>query len=571
MSAEAAAVQAQLPRLPPGLKPVLLLVGVAAAVALGVGVVLWSQDPRYSLLFGNLSDADKAEVVQSLQAANIPYRLEEGTGGVLVPADQVADARMRMASEGIPQPGGFTLMQQEQGFGVSQFMEGARYQHAIETELARTIAGLRPVEAARVHLAMPQQSAFVRDRRPASASVFLQLRTGRRLEREQVTSIVNLVASSIPGLDAAQVTVIDSQGRLLSAPERDGESAAREEQLEIARRIEEDYTQRIESLLTPLLGNGRIRAQVVAQIDMAATEEAREQYRPDSQIVRTEQTSEEINRNGRNNGGVPGALTNQPPQGGFVQPLAANAAANRVPATTPGVSPVPPAPPLPDNESRQATRNFEIDRTVAYTRHPAGRLSRLSVAVLVDNLRTTDAQGKTGDRPLDEAQLARITSLVKDAVGFDQQRGDTVSVVNQAFHPETLAEVPELEPLPLWEQPWARDAARLLSGLVIIVLLLLFVVRPLIRNLTGGQTPAKKAKDGKRDRAGAGADTTDAGGSGAGGPAMAAADQASAVMAAQAVSEAVPFEQQVQQARELVNKDPARVAQVVKEWVQADD
>lgn len=314
MSADVPAVPMKIPPAIAGLKPLLLLIGVAAAVAAGVGIALWSQAPSYSLLFGNLSDADAAQLTQSLDQSGIPYRVEHGA--VLVPADRVTEARMGLAAKGLPSSSGFSLMEKDPGFGVSQFMENARYQHAIETELARTIASLRPVQGARVHLAVPQQSAFVRDRRPASASVFLQLGAGARLDRGQVAAIVNLVASSIPELRAEHVTVVDSTGRLLSSPEEDSEFAAREQQLELARRIEEDYSQRIVSLLTPLLGPGRVRAQVVAQIEMASTEEAREQYGPQSQVVRSEQTSEDVSRGAAGPQGVPGALTNQPPEGG---------------------------------------------------------------------------------------------------------------------------------------------------------------------------------------------------------------------------------------------------------------
>ena len=408
-----------------GLRPLLLLVGLAAAVAAGVGIALWSHGPNYSLLFGNLADADAARVTQSLDQSGIPYKVENGA--VLVPAENVTDARMKLAAKGLPGSSGFSLMEKDPGFGVSQFVENARYQHALEQELARTIEGLRPVEGARVHLAVPQQSAFIRDRRPVSASVFLQLRGGHRLDREQVESIINLVASSIPELTSDQVTVVDSQGRLLSSPEKNSEFAMREEQLEIARRMEEDYAHRIESLLTPLLGPGRVRAQVVAQIEMASTEEAREQYRPDSQIVRSEQTSEQTTRTGAGAQGVPGSLTNQPPEGGRVQPPApANAAASAA-APAPGAT-AEVAGSAPDNASRAATRNYEIDRTVAYTRQPAGRLTRLSVAVLIDNLRKTDEEGKVTESALTEEQVGRITTLVRDAVGFDEARGDRVSV-----------------------------------------------------------------------------------------------------------------------------------------------
>ena len=524
-----------------GLKPLLLLIGLAGAIAAGVGIALWSHGPNYSLLFGNLADADAARVTQSLDQSGIPYKVENGA--VLVPAENVSDARMKLAAKGLPGTSGFSLMEKDPGFGVSQFMENARYQHALETELARTIEGLRAVEGARVHLAVPQQSAFVRDRRPVSASVFLQLRGGHRLEREQVESIINLVASSIPELTSDQVTLVDSQGRLLSSPEKNSEFAVREEQLEIARRMEEDYSQRIESLLTPLLGAGRVRAQVVAQIEMASTEEAREQYRPDSQIVRSEQTSEQTNRTGSGAQGVPGSLTNQPPEGGKALPPGATAA----PAAAAGATAT--AGTTPDNATRQATRNYEIDRTVAYTRQPAGRLTRLSVAVLIDNLRSTDAEGKVTETALTEEQMGRINTLVRDAVGFDETRGDRVSVMNQSFLPPAAAEDQEIESTPLWERPMVRDIAKLLSGLVVLVLLLLMVVRPLMRSLASVAKAVVTPVIAPMPQAAAGMETGHAGRPGT----------------------VIAYEQQIAQARSLVAKDPARVAQVVRNWVEKDE
>jgi flagellar M-ring protein FliF len=421
MSADAAALPSpsnSAPRptlIPPGLKPLATLIGIAAAVAAGVGVVLWSKEPTYSLLYGNLGQQDAAQIAQALDTNAIPYKLE-GSGSITVPADRVHDARLKLAGQGLPEgDGGFAVMSKEPGFGVSQFMEGARYQHALETELARTITNLQAVEGARVHLALPRQSAFVRDRRKPTASVFLQMKPGRRLESEQVTAIVNLVASSIPELESQQVTVVDQQGRLLSSPDGgNSEIAEREKQMEIARELEERYTQRVEQLLSPLIGSGRVRAQVVADVEMSTTEEAREQYRPESQIIRSEQTAEETSRTGASGSqGVPGALTNQPPAPGVALPAGSSATAQAVatdPANPNGVT-------APDNTSKQATRNYEIDRTVAYTKLPAGRLKRLTVAVLVDNLRATAEDGKVTETPLTPEQLENMTRLVKDAVG----------------------------------------------------------------------------------------------------------------------------------------------------------
>src|SRR6185437_1587395 len=315
---------AQLPApsgLPASLRPLLLLVGIAMAVAAGVTVVLWSRGPTYSLLYANLGTEDQAQITQALEAAQIPYRIQPGSNSIEVSVERLNDARLKLAGQGLPEGGGgFAMMDKDPGFGVSQFMENARYQHALEAELARTIAALRPVEGARVHLAVPRQSAFVRDRKGASASVFLQLKQGRRLEQEQIQAIVNLVASSIPDLEANQVTVVDQQGRLLSSPEGHDQFAIRDQQYDMIHRLEDDYAQRIEALLAPLVGAGRVRAQVVAQMDMAVTEEAREQYRPESQIVRSEQTSEQTSRDGAGGQGVPGALSNQPPAGGVALP-----------------------------------------------------------------------------------------------------------------------------------------------------------------------------------------------------------------------------------------------------------
>src|SRR5262245_54353758 len=417
-----------------GLKPLLLLVGVAAAVAAGVGVMLWSVGPTYSLLYANLGGEDAAQVAQALDGAGIPYKLENGVGSISVPAEQLAAARMRLASQGLPEGGGgVNAMTRDPGFGVSAFMESARYQHALETELARTIASLQNVQGARVHLAMARQSAFVSDRRPGSASVFLQIKAGRRLDEEQVQAITNLVASSIPEMQASQVTVVDQAGRLLSAPNSDSDLAMRDKMFEFAHRLEEGYSQRIQELLTPLVGPGRVRAQVVAQVDMSTTESTREQFNPQSQVVRSESVAEEAAKNGSGTaGGVPGALTNQPPTPGVALPPGATPAVAQSGANAPANGKAPATPNNsnstqvtgPDSTSRQSTRNYEIDRTMAYTRTPAGRVTRLSVAVLIDNLRTTDAEGKTTETPVPPEQIERLTALVKDAVGFEQARGD---------------------------------------------------------------------------------------------------------------------------------------------------
>ena len=558
------------------LKPILLLVGIAAAVAAGVTVVLWSRGPSYSLLYANIAAEDQSAVAQALEAAQIPYRIQPGSNNIEVASERVSEARMKLAGQGLPESGGgFALMDKDPGFGVSQFMENARYQHALETELARTIANLRPVEGARVHLAIPHQTAFVRDHHPGSASVFVQVKPGRRLEEGQVQAIINLVASSVPEMEANQVTVVDQQGRLLSSPEGHDEFALREQQFDMVHRLEEDYTQRIEALLTPMIGAGRVRAQVVAQMDMSVSEETHEAYKPDSQIVRSEQISEQNSRDGAGGGGVPGALTNQPPPAGVAQnpppnaaaktpadPNAANAnAANKAAATTPATQPVGGTGVAGNDSSssKSTTRNYEIDRTLAYTHQPAGKLRRLTVAVLLDNLRTTDKDGKVKETPLTQQQIDHVTQLVKDAVGFDESRGDNVNVVNASFRSDTPPSDGDLESPPIWESPLFLNMAKLLGGVVVLLVLVLSVLRPLIRSLVGPQRQQVQLIP----RTAAGAEPiTDP---------VAAGGNTPALPGAQSREVALTHEQQVAQARTLANQDAKRVAQVVRGWVAQDE
>ena len=558
---------AQLPApsgLPASLRPLLLLVGIAMAVAAGVTVVLWSRGPTYSLLYANLGTEDQAQITQTLEAAQIPYRIQPGSNSIEVPVERLSDARLKLAGQGLPEGGGgFATMEKDPGFGVSQFMENARYQHALETELARTIAALRPVEGARVHLAVPRQSAFVRDHKGASASVFLQLKQGRRLEQEQIQAIVNLVASSIPDLEASQVTVVDQQGRLLSSPEGHDQFGLRDQQYDMIHRLEDDYAQRIEALLSPIVGAGRVRAQVVAQMDMSVTEEAREQYKPDSQIVRSEQSSEQTSRDGAGAQGVPGSLSNQPPAGGVALPpgsgstppaaakppaagaLATGAAQSgaAAAATTPIAGSAAGA---TDSTSKSETKNYEIDRTLDYTRQPAGRVRRLTVAVLVDNVRSVSKDGKATETPLSKDQLDHVTQLVKDAVGFDEARGDNVNVVNASFTQEAPpAAEGELEKPKIWESPLFRDMAKIVAGLLVLLVLVLSVLRPLVKSLIGPVRAASLA------------------------PAPQPAPMPALVGGKPAAVAA--HEQQIAQARNLVSQDPKRVAQVVRDWVGKDE
>ncbi|MGB1562259.1 MAG: flagellar basal-body MS-ring/collar protein FliF [Sinimarinibacterium flocculans] len=518
----------------PALRQLLLLGGIALAVAVGLWMFRWSQEPGYAPLYSGLADRDAADVAEALRGSGVPFRFEGGA--VTVPQAQVDQARLQLAAQGLPRSGGvgFEMMQQEQGFGTSQFIESARYQHALETELARTIGSLQPVRAARVHLAIPKPSAFARNGSTPSASVLVDLHAGRTLEQNQVASIVHMVASSVAGMPPGAVTVIDQYGRLLSQDDADSAAARSVGQLEHTRRLEGDYVRRINELLLPMLGPGRVSTQVAASVDYSVTEEARETYTPDPGKVRSEQISEDTRRSATKAVGVPGAVSNQPPE------TQAAAALN----DTGGGEDV-------QNMSRETVRNYELDRTLSHTRQSVGRLQRLSVAVLVDYLPRPKADGKPGETelaPLSDAELAKVEALVREAVGFDAQRGDSVSVQNAPF---IQSEIAEPEAVPLWQRPALRDLARQAGGAVLVLALILFVLRPTLRNLLA--TPLRPAA---QPALPAGDET-----------ARLPADDRLALSADPAALPALAYENKLQSARNAVAQDPKRVAQVVKNWV----
>lgn len=514
----------------PAVHQVLLLVGVAAAVAAGFAIVLWSQTPGYTQLYSDLDTANAAQVAESLRAAGIDYKLDTESGVVLVAESRLHDARLELASQGLPQgtASGMDMISEQSSFGVSQFMEGARYQHALEAELARTISHLGAVSDARVHLAIPKQSAFMRDQKGASASVLLQLYRGRELEPDQASAIVHLVASSIPNLTASNVTLIDQNGRLLSTAGAQMSDAQAANQFRHAQRLEESYKRRIEEMLTPLVGPGRVRAQVVANLDFTITEETRESFDPARTAIRSEQTSETERRgSGVLDGGIPGALSNQPPE-----TVADNATQTDSAKTV--------SEPL--NSSRSSTRNFEVDRTISHVRPQPGTIRRLSVAVLVDD---SPVEGETAETQpaMNEAEVERYTMLVKEAVGFDEARGDTVVVMNAAFR--NLPEAVFADEPKFWEKPGLRDTLKQVLGVALVLILAFGLVRPFLRGLVAGGPPLS----GEYIAAGGAVQMR-----GGGNPQIPAPN----------------YDEKVAAAKNMAGHDPARVAAVVRKWVTVD-
>ncbi len=567
MAAESTALPA-LPALPASLRPLLLLIGIAAAVAAGVWIVLWSRGPTYSLLYANLPPRQESQVVQALQGAQIPYRLDPATNGVEVPAEQLDAARLKLAGQGVDGGDSFAEFDKSSGFGVSQFIENIRYQHVLESQLAHTIASLQQVASARVNLAVPRQSVFISDQTPASASVFVQLRDGSTLGPEEVQAIVNLVASSVPDLAASHVTVVDQNGQLLSSPQGDSPYALDEQSFDMVHRLESEDRRRIVALLTPLVGPGLVHADVVAELNTGTSEQARELYKPGSQIVRSEQISEQSAAGGP--GGVPGSLSNEPPvAGSLAPPPPAKSAASGRAAAAPSASKAPararPAARASGVQgavepvgapagaggvlSSNITRNYEIDRTLDYTRQPPGQIRRLSVAVLIGYRPVKGAGGKVTEVPLSAQELARVTQLVKDAVGFNAARGDSVSVVNEPLNlPAAAAAGGRYVGLSLWQRPMFWSLVKIVAGLVAVLALALVVLRPMVRLLL---TPAPYAS--------------------AAAPRQLAAEGAAPQAQKEAVVKALSHEQQLANARALVTQDPKRVAQMVRGWVGSDE
>ncbi|MCB1801011.1 MAG: flagellar M-ring protein FliF [Gammaproteobacteria bacterium] len=533
----------------PWLRQIAVMVGIAASVALGVAVVLWSQAPSYAPLYGNMGEKDASQVMEALQQAGVEYRVDEATGMLLVPSSKLKEIRMQLAGQGLPNSVGmgFELMQQETGFGTSQIVEKARYQQAMQGELARTIATIGAVQSARVHLAMPKQSVFVRKRQPTTASVALRLHSGRVLEDAQVEAIVHLVASSIPELEPGRVTVVDHKGRLLSGHQETREMKLSATQFEHTRRIEEHYRQRIENLLAPIVGHDKVRAQVTADIDFTVTEQTQERYNPDQQALRSEQLNEEQSR-GAGAGGVPGALTNQPPAAGNApQQAQGGEGADGEGGTL--------------NSSRQSTRNYEVDRVVSHTRMAPLSLRRLSVAVVVDDIATAGAEGTVEARERTPEEIERLTELVREAIGFDARRGDSVRVMNSAFlSPEPIADLPEP---PMWEQGWFIDIVKQVGGLLLVVLLIFMVLRPTMKRLTA--THAELAGEG--GAGGSGDPARVEGPLGAGG----ADGDENLLLGSDGEPIQLPgggrYENIMDAARTLVDEDPKRVAQLVKTWM----
>jgi len=526
-----------------------LALGAALFVAVAIAGLLMGRQAEWRVLYANLADKDGGAIIAQLSQLNIPYKHSDGGNAILVPADKVHDTRLRLASQGLPKGSvaGFEMMEANR-FGMTQFQERLTFQRGLEGELTRSIQALSSVQSARVHLALPNQNGFFREQQKPSASVLVSLNAGRSLDRNQLSGIIHLVASSVPEMKPEAVSVLDETGKLLSTPAEglNGVAGGADaQQLQYVQQIEQMYRQRVLDILEPVVGRQNVKAQVTAEVDFSQTEQTSESHRPnqtpETSAIRSQQLVESSNGSGSSTpSGVPGATTNQPPGpstapvNGPAQPLAAAGGAAAGAAT--------------GNSKRESIINYEVDKTIKVVKAGSGVVKRLSAAVVINHQTTTDDKGKTTTQPLTEQQLEKMTALVRETIGFNQDRGDSVNLMNAPFAKEKIT-LPEV---PFWKQPETQDLARNLAwpvGTLLLGSLVLFgVIRPALKST---MRPAGRKQ----------VDT------------MLAEEPERPQLAAPAKDEpALPTagELALADARKLTRENPAAVASIVKNWINGE-
>ncbi|CAN7233891.1 flagellar basal-body MS-ring/collar protein FliF [Acidovorax delafieldii] len=525
--------------------------GVALLVAAAVAAVVMGRQPDYRVLFSNLGDKDGGAVVAQLSQMNVPYKYSEGGGAILIPAERVHDVRLRLATQGLPKGSvaGFELMESNK-FGMTQFQERLNFQRGLEGELTRSIQALSSVQSARVHLALPNQNGFFREQQKPSASVLVSLHPGRILDRAQLAGIVHLVASSVPELAPSAVSVLDDTGKLLSqSPDSTAGAEINAQQLLYVQQLEQQYSRRIMDILEPVVGRDNVKAQVTAEVDFSQTESTSEQFRPnqtpDSSAVRSQQVLESRGSATKTATGVPGAVANQPP--------------------APSAAPINGANPAPNaggqqgteeqSNKRESTTNYEVDKTVKVVRGSTGAVKRLSAAVVV-NYQSAEDKGKTVTKALTPEQIEQMTALVRETIGFNRERGDSVNLMNTPFQ---VTAVPTTD-TPLWKQPEVVDLAKTFAWPVGAVLFAALVLMGLVRPALKGTAPAKASA--AKPVAGGQLDALEA--ETPERPALAAPARKDEVLPA------TPEQLRLEDARTLAKENPVAVANILKTWLNGE-
>lgn len=531
----------------PFLRQIGLMVGLAGVISFGFMMVIWSQSPDYRPLYPNLESNQSTAIVNVLAQSDITFTVDPVTGLVLVPANEIDAARMKVAGANIIAPSGlgYGILDKEQDLGTSQMMETAKYQRAIEGELARTISSLQNVRKARVLLAIPKQSVFVRDNRKPSASVFIEVSLGVEIEVQQVKAIMHLVAYSVPSMSKTDVSVVDQFGNLLSELENKGNLAESEKQLQFSSKIEEGLLKKINRLLQPVLGDTNFRAEVAADVDFTWIEETQEMFNPDLPSIRSEVTNED-RQTGSAYGGIPGALSNQPPGETTIPEEAGEGGEGQNNAV---------------RLLRNATRNYELDRTISHTRHQVGQVTRLTISVVLDDMRILNSEtGTTDVSEWDDNSLESLNLLIRDAVGFNASRGDRVTVINEGFLATRIPLIPEVR---FWTEAWFLAIVKQIMVGLLVVFLTFFVLRPVLNMLAGPSAEDRmKAMMSEQE--------------------LERLAEEELEQEEEMMQETVTlsggeelllpgpgdtFVRQLDAIKSLVDENPSRVAQVVKEWV----
>ena len=539
-----------------------LMLALAIVVALGVAVVLWAQAPSYDLLYAGMADKDATEILEALDKIGVKYKVEPSSGAIMVPGGAARELKVKLAAQGLPRTNalGYEIMDKDNGFGASKNVESIRYQRALEGEIALTIQTIQNIKSAKVLLALPVQSVFVREHKKPSASVIVELYQGRALEKEQIESIVHLVASSVPLMEAGQVTVVDQKGRLLNSKESSEDMSLSTKQFDYKKNIEEHLRHRIENILAPLVGNDGMSAQISADVDFTVTEKTQEMFNPDVPALRSEQTQEE-NSNLSKVQGVPGALSNQPPPTGTAPEVASGQEKQQSSASN-------------GNSTKSATRNFELDKTITHTRLATGALRRLSVAVVVDDKKVTQ-DGQLLQQAYSPEELNQLKDLVKQAVGYDISRGDQVTVTNVAFKAPDVMEAAAEQ---FWQQPWFFDLIKVLAAVIVAALLVFKVIRPAVATLIGideNEAKLKALEEAQRQAEEMGGVVRfDENGK----PVAVRIDEQTGEMVS--ITSGVEYlllleapqsyEKRLEYVQKLIDEDPKLVAQVIKMWLKDD-
>lgn len=543
---------------------VALLIAGAASIAIVVALFMWASSPEYRVLYSNLSEADGGSIITELDTRGIPYQFSASGQALMVPSDQVHTLRLQLAEQGLPRGGNLGLeLMDSQAFGISQFAEQINYQRGLEGELARSIESLGPVEGVRVHLSMAKPSVFIRDREPAKASVVLTLLPGRVLGEGQVSAIVHMVSGSVPELAAEDVTVVNQDGRLLSAETRNGNDLDGT-QLEYIAEVERSYQQRIERILTPILGSDNVRAQVAAQIDFSRREQTSERYGPNQPpneaAVRSRQLSLAFDGEDPLSTGIPGALTNTPP-GAVPSPI------NQLAEGEEGEQAEDVPPEALRNLRQDDVINYEVDRSIEHVQHRLGQIERLSAAVVVNYRSEMNEEGEWVDVALTNNEVAQIERLVRQAMGFSQLRGDEIEVVNSPF----ARSVEETADTEWWKDPdilsMAATAGRYLLVALAILLLYLLILRPLIKRYTQMPVMAAAVPGSTLTASVGGEDENE--GEGEGEESSAEADET--YNKPKRRRKTSLYEHNLNDLREMAQEDPRMVAMIIRSWMNTSE